>query len=670
MRFYGWLGVILIRALPAPGDWETVMAQGRALFRQGYYQEAMETLRQAVMISEGFDSLDLRKTIAVGELAVAVQAIGQLIEAEKLFLQALAVCERLPDPAAECLSPVLGGLASVYIDRRQFAKAEPLLRRAVALLGADGDLFVAARLHLYLGASLYYRKRPEEAEAQLRRSLELTERAGKLSPRQPSPERSPSAPSARSTSSPRRRCSNAPPCCAAPGAPAKPASSKSAPARPSPATTATTSSTTPSTSAPSAPSATVAQALLLAAPPLVGAHVAALFACATSVILGIMSGQISLSRRAVLASLGAPAVAAELRAARERGAEEYPEDVAGYLKNLYDRRNQPLAFREDYRGGFQKWREKALIELHLRLGMGKIAASASHHRPLVELGEPVERGGYTQQKGIIETEPQVRIPFWFLKPKVRGPWPLGIFPHGHSETGHDTSAGVFATEAQKKRALAEDRDVAVQAVKLGIAAIAPAVRGLSALRVPDFHERHGGRECRSNAIHCLLAGRTTMGERVWDISRFLDWAVKLPEIDPSRIVCMGNSGGGMVTIFAAACNHRITVAVPSCSFSPTVSSAGYVYHCDCNVVPGIMELGGLPHVAGLIAPRFLLTVNGRKDRLHSVAAVESAAAEVRKIYRASGHPGHYEHRWGPEGHRFYKDLMWPFIQKAFSQPRG
>ena len=165
-------------------------------------------------------------------------------------------------------------------------------------------------------------------------------------------------------------------------------------------------------------------------------------------------------------------------------------------------------------------------------------------------------------------------------------------------------------------------------------------------------------------MHCLLVGRTAIGERVWDMERILDWATALPEVDTKHVLMMGNSGGGMVTIYTAACDERITIAVPSCSFAPLTSRAGYIFHCDCNMVPGLLELGDLAGVAGLIAPRRLLAVNGRHDALHSAVAIERAAARVRTIYQAAGCPDHFDHRWGSEGHRFYKDLMWPFVLDA------
>lgn len=62
-------------------------------------------------------------------------------------------------------------------------------------------------------------------------------------------------------------------------------------------------------------------------------------------------------------------------------------------------------------------------------------------------------------------------------------------------------------------------------------------------------------------------------------------------------------------------------------------------------------------------------MNGRKDSLLPVEEVERAAEEVRSIYRRSGAPEHFQHRWGEEGHRFYRELMWPFVVSALQVPK-
>jgi hypothetical protein len=74
----------------------------------------------------------------------------------------------------------------------------------------------------------------------------------------------------------------------------------------------------------------------------------------------------------------------------------------------------------------------------------------------------------------------------------------------------------------------------------------------------------------------------------------------------------------------------------------------------------------LTGVVGLIAPRHTLAVNGRNDSLLPVAEVERAAAEVRSLYAWADAAGRFQHRWGPEGHRFYRDLMWPLVLDAWS----
>ncbi len=345
----------------------------------------------------------------------------------------------------------------------------------------------------------------------------------------------------------------------------------------------------------------------------------------------------------------------------------YPEDVKQYFHYMFNENQNKYAFREDYPGGFQVWQMDTRPVLHKLVGLDKIAEQIGDFKPTVQFEEAENLGDHTRQQGWIETEPHVRIKFWLLKPKTDGTFPLAIFPHGHDKRGYDTSVGFYHEEAHRKKIITQDRDVAVQAVKRGFLAIAPATRGLADDGIPDPKKRHGDRPCRAQLMHCLLAGRTPIGERVWDMQRIIDWATTLPDVDTSNILMMGNSGGGVVTIYTAACDERITVAVPSCSFTSYYSPNGYIYHCDCNMVPGILEIGEIGNVAGLIAPRYLLAVNGIKDGLHRPSDTERAAKSTKDIFTAANCRDHFDHRWGLEGHRFYKDLMWDFVMKAIGK---
>jgi hypothetical protein len=71
-------------------------------------------------------------------------------------------------------------------------------------------------------------------------------------------------------------------------------------------------------------------------------------------------------------------------------------------------------------------------------------------------------------------------------------------------------------------------------------------------------------------------------------------------------------------------------------------------------------------IGAMTAPRALLAVHGRKDSLHHFPDVEAAMARVSSIYSAAGALNHFQHKWGAEGHKFYPDIMWPFIEAALA----
>ena len=351
---------------------------------------------------------------------------------------------------------------------------------------------------------------------------------------------------------------------------------------------------------------------------------------------------------------------------------EFADPVAGYLKRIHTKHNSaaraPLAFREDYPGGFKAWQRDARRKLVELLGLDRMQRENAKHKPTVRLSnELIQQDGYSRQLGEIETEPGVKIPFWLLTPlhDTTKPCRLAICAHGHDRDGWNTYAGVYRDAAHRESTRAKDGDIGVQAVRRGFVTLVPATRGLAAAAlIPDLKGRHGSRPCRAQLIHCLLAGRTAVGERVWDTQRLLDWALtELSHVDRKKVVLTGNSGGGVLTVYAAALDDRIAVAVPSCSFTSFTSSTGFVFHCDCCLVPRAQaELGDMADIGALTAPRSLLTVHGRQDGLHNAVDVEAAMSRVHGIYEAAGAGNRFQHKWGASGHKFYPNIMWPFIE--------
>jgi hypothetical protein len=355
---------------------------------------------------------------------------------------------------------------------------------------------------------------------------------------------------------------------------------------------------------------------------------------------------------------------------------KYPAGSASILKRLHGKNAKnsapgKLAFRPDYPGGFKAWQRDARTKLTELLGINQMIRAVGAHVPQVRLGKSIRESGYLRRLCEIETEPGVKIPFWLLTPNGRAdkPRPIAICAHGHDTDGWNTYAGVYRDAAHRTSTQAKDGDVGVQAVNRGFVVLVPATRGLADVAsIPDPKGRHGNRKCRAQLIHCLLAGRTPVGERVWDTQRLLDWALKnLKDVDPKKVLMVGNSGGGVMTVYVAALDERITVAVPSCSFTSYTSSTGFIFHCDCCLIPRVqVELADMADIGALTAPRALLAVHGRKDGLHSHSDVTAAMNRVRLIYAFANAPKAFRQEWGESGHKFYPDIMWPFIDFALA----
>ena len=343
---------------------------------------------------------------------------------------------------------------------------------------------------------------------------------------------------------------------------------------------------------------------------------------------------------------------------------ERSESVRAFTDRIYSEDRRQFACRARTADEFAAWQKAARPAYRALLRLETIEQDAAGNRPVVDLSADVEdMGVYTRRQGHIETEPGVWVHLWVLRPKHEGPCPLALMPHGHGPD--DQYIGLARTEAERQQIENEDRDVAVQAVQRGYLAIVPSTRGIGqnarSFVVSDPNGRHDGRDCRCHAWHAIAAGRVTTGERVWDMMRILDWALDRPDVDTQRVLMMGNSGGGMVTLHTAALDERVTLAVASCSFTSYLGRDHVLRHCPCNLVPGFAAFGEYWDVAGLVAPRCLLTVNGTQDELFPAEEVKHAAARVAEIYAVAGVPDRYRHNFGTGGHRFYKDLMWPVI---------
>jgi dienelactone hydrolase len=342
-------------------------------------------------------------------------------------------------------------------------------------------------------------------------------------------------------------------------------------------------------------------------------------------------------------------------------------DLNAFYHALYQSTPAAFSFNAETPAELSSWQAAFHPRLLEVLGITQMQQDLAGFRPGASLVDVQPKDGYTLEQWRIEVEPGLRLPFYLLRPQhTNGPLPLVLTPHGHNQP--HLYAGLYTNE-EERELIKGDRDIAVQAVKEGYLAIAPTARGFGDTRTEEDRAANNLSSCRSQLMHGLLLGRTPIGERVWDISCLLSWALENLEIDSQRIAITGNSGGGTISVFAAACDRRISVAAPGSYFCTFTDSIGSIFHCDCNYVPGILRLGEMYDVAGLIAPRPFCAIAGELDEIFPISAVRYAYQMLQKVYTVAGCAENCQLYVGEGGHRYYKAGAWPFIRKAFNNTR-
>lgn len=321
---------------------------------------------------------------------------------------------------------------------------------------------------------------------------------------------------------------------------------------------------------------------------------------------------------------------------------------------------------------FTAWQDRFRDELRDVLGFPEIRDNGVPNLDARRRETPSateSRGGHDRQSWSVETERGFRVPFYLLTPSSTDtPHPVVLTLHGHAESGKDLAAGVVESDADRVRVSEERRDIARQAVDRGFAAVVPDMRAFGELSTRTGGEEDGSadesRPCTRWQKTAQLLGRTLVGERVWDALRLIEFVECHPELDDDRLAVTGHSGGGVVALFAAALDERLSPAAPCASVCPFEDSLVPIDHCLCNHVPGVRRLGEIWDIAGLVAPRPLRVVAGNDDPIFPVEGTRRAFDRIRDIYRGAGAEDDCSLFVGDGGHRFYGEGVWPFLERT------
>ena len=270
-----------------------------------------------------------------------------------------------------------------------------------------------------------------------------------------------------------------------------------------------------------------------------------------------------------------------------------------------------------------------------------------------------ENERYTTDRIEFVAEPGEVVPGYLLRPKgIKPPLPVMICLQGHSPGMH-ISIGRGKTPGEIA-SIKGGRDIAIQAVAHGWAALAIEQRAFGERALP-------GVQCGDVALRELLKGRPLTGQRVLDVMRAVDFIATQPDLDCKRIGCMGNSAGGTVSFYAACVDERIRLAVVSCSFGTFEATWLYRRHCACGYLPGLLKVADMPDLAGLVAPRHLILVAGKKDHIARFDGVQKGYETARRAFEQAGCPNRVVLLAAEGGHQFYPELAWPVIQRSLEE---
>jgi dienelactone hydrolase len=298
---------------------------------------------------------------------------------------------------------------------------------------------------------------------------------------------------------------------------------------------------------------------------------------------------------------------------------------------------------------FENWQCRAAKKLNELLGLPFQKCD-----DMLTIEYKKERDGFTDIRFYFQSESGYFVPcnLW-IPAGAKKTLPVVICLQGHS-TGMHISLGKPKYPGDESSIKDGDRDFAVRVLKEGYCALSIEQR--------NFGECGGnekGPDCYKSSMAAILIGRTTLGERVWDIQRAIDVLEKhFSQVDMKNIICMGNSGGGTATFYAGCLEPRIKYIMPSCAICTYEDSIGAIDHCSCNFIPGIRKYFDMGDLAGLIAPRYLVIVSGKNDDIFPLDGVQKTFEIVKLHYKYANAPNNCMLVVGKEGHRFYADDAW------------
>jgi dienelactone hydrolase len=351
----------------------------------------------------------------------------------------------------------------------------------------------------------------------------------------------------------------------------------------------------------------------------------------------------------------------------------------------------PLSFLQKNFRDVTAWREQARTRL-----LDLLHYSPPPCEPKPEVVEKVDAGDYVREKVYFNTTPDLRVPAFVLVPKgVKFSAPAVVVLHDHGGFyfwGKEKSVeveGEHPVLTQFKKRYYAGRSIASSLARQGYVTIVidmfywgerrmlladdPAdwrerPANITADRIAAFNQRASQSEPLVGRT-IYTAGFTWSGVMFWDDIRTVDYLVSRPEVDKTRIGCVGLSVGGLRSCHLAALDDRVKAAVVvgwMASFPRQLKAKIRNTIGFTKLVPGLYRYLDYPDVASLALPRSLLVINGSQDALFDLDGVRHCFDKLRACYQKAGIPERFRGSLYDTPHEFNAEMQaeaWEWLKR-------
>ena len=321
---------------------------------------------------------------------------------------------------------------------------------------------------------------------------------------------------------------------------------------------------------------------------------------------------------------------------------EFTFDLPRYVEQLKKELTYPLAWGNSGIKDFAEWKTAARAKV-FECMMTPPKQAESYDCQVI--GEE-RRDGYTARKILFNVNAYSRITAYLLIPDGKGPFPAVNMLHdhgGHLYIGKEKMVRPFDVDT----AVVNDADRWVEKLYDGQYAGDYFARNgyvVFSADAPMWGER-GREEGVDRSKYDIICGNMMMLGR--DLSAFMtydditgtEFLASLPEVDKSRIGCMGCSMGAYRAWMLAALSDKIAAAASICWMTVTdvqmsVKDKKREYGGFANCIPALRQWLDYPHIASIACPKPMLFINGTRDHLFPVDGTHSAFSVMHDVWRS------------------------------------